>query len=132
MSKNLSLKYLNILNEFDEFHKCKNCREINQIKSHLNIFSKGNFSSSSLRLFWENFASADVTTAGADVIDTDSDSDDDDDEESGDADSLLGKKTMTVSPTVVTNSSNPNTVLVNIPAISVAINQMLLCIDPTK
>ena len=110
----------------------QNCREIHQLKSHLNIFSKGNFSSSSLRLFWENFASGDVTTAEVDVIDTDSDTgSDDDDEASGDVDSLLGKNTMTVLPTVVTNSSNPNTVLVSIPANLVAINQMLLCIDPT-
>ena len=50
-----------------------------------------------------------------DVVDID-DTDDDDMDDTDDEDiSALGRKTMTVLPTVVTNSSNPKTVLVIIP-----------------
>ena len=79
----------------------------------LNMFSKGNLLSS------DNFTGV----TNIDDLSTDCDSigcvEDIDEEDINDEDvedkSALGRKTMTVLPTVVTNSSNPKTVLVIIP-----------------
>ena len=81
----------------------------------LNIFSKGN-------LILESESNSDNFTGvtNTDVFSTGLDAssvsvveviDDEDDEDK----SALGRKTMTVLPTVVTNSSNPKTVLVVTP-----------------
>ena len=80
------------------------------------MFSKGNLLSS-LESNSGNFTgltnTEDLSTGGeaspeVEVID-------EEDGEDNDGKSALGRKTMTVLPTVVTNSSNPKTVLVIIP-----------------
>ena len=90
------------------------------VKCYLNIFSNGNFCSTSLKLLWETWEIDEVI--GNDVTVSDNEVDDiEEDTETMSADCddcwwlLLGRKTITVFPTVVMNSSKPNTVLVNIP-----------------
>ena len=72
------------------------------IYTYLNMFSSGSFCKSA-----ED--SVNVDTIDDDVVDMD-------EVEVDKVASSLGKKTMTVLPTVVTNSSKPNTVLVSIPS----------------
>ena len=81
----------------------------------LNIFSKGNLilvsESSSDNFTGAGGTNTDVLSTGLGVCSVVEVIDDEDDEDN----SALGRKTMTVLPTVVTNSSNPKTVLVVTP-----------------
>ena len=79
----------------------------------LNIFSKGNLilESESNSDNFTGVTNTDVFSTGLDVISAVELIDEEDDEDK----SALGRKTMTVLPTVVTNSSNPKTVLVVTP-----------------
>ena len=83
----------------------------------LNMFSKGNLLSSleSNSGRFSGLTNTEELSTGCDAIWEVGDIDDEDDDEDTEGKSALGRKTMTVLPTVVTNSSNPKTVLVIIP-----------------